>query len=203
MARTVADGYMPRLAPSGVMALAMTKPEVEAGEPELEAVPRIGRAAFLYLEPRPGLDGAGYFAQCASCSSFVPEAFGRGAFRGARCALFGSSMPVTDDSSCGLFTPWASGMPCDEIVACNAGQIAGGLRAAVTPTDAGYVADTKVRCRNCRFVDMEGDGTGAPECEFFEHLNKTCPSLFMLDTKVALDGCCNAWTPPAPAPAYE
>ena len=197
MAGTIADGALPRMiakmGPSLAQAETAPPADKESHEPELEAYPRLDRSVFLYLEPRDGFDGKGYFAQCSSCSNFVPESLMRGAVRGGRCALFGSGFPVSDDSSCGLYAPWATGAPCEALAAVNAAGLVKGVRSAVAPYDAGFVRDTKVRCENCVFIDALGDGTNAPECELYEALNEKAPKVFDLNKAVKLSGCCNAF----------
>jgi hypothetical protein len=167
--------------------------ENEAGEEPVKAEPRLDRSVFLYMAPRDGFDGKGYFGQCSNCAQFVPEASMHGTVRGARCVLLGSEFSVTDDSSCGFWQPWAVGVPCQAIVDSNAAELARGLRGAVSPSTAGYVYDTRVRCQHCRMADMDGDGTGIPECELYQALNEALPEVFDLDKTIEGAACCNAW----------
>lgn len=189
MARSIAEGPVaPRgLATRSLAQAAVAVPE-EAKERAVAAEPRLDRSAFLYMEPRPGIDGAGSFAQCAACQHFVPEAMMRGAVRGDRCSLFGSTFPITDDDSCGLFAPNPDGRPCEHCEVHAAEEMISGMRASASPYQVGYVSDQKVRCMNCRQFDAENS-----ECEFFGELNEKLPALFACDEKVKADGCCNAW----------
>lgn len=164
-------------------------PAEEAEEPAVVAEPKIGRDSFSYMEPREGIDGKAMFRSCASCQHFVPEAYFTGAKIGARCAIMGSDMCVTDDNYCHRYIPWASGVPCEAIVCMNAGELRRGVPAAISSIDSGYSWDTKNKhhCASCRFFD------GPSECEMFEHLNETCPDVFALDKTVKPQGGCALW----------
>lgn len=169
----------------------------EAAEPPVEAMPKIGRAAFLYMEPRPGLDGLQYFRQCASCESFVPEASMGGAIQGARCAKFGSQFPVTDDDSCSLYYPWHSGLPCAEMIATNAMELRKGIPGGPLPYSMGYKSQCAAKCRSCRFVDFRDEmnmGVAkTAECEAYESLNECSPNIFELITTINPNGGCSLW----------
>lgn len=193
MVRTVADGPMPAmLRPGPSMAVALTTPEREedeAREPEIAAEPPLDRSVFAYMQARKGIDAEQYFGNCASCQNFVPEAFGRGAFRGARCQLFGSNFPISDDDGCNHWMPWPDGTPCDHCVSHAAQEMVAGCRGSVSPWAAGYAVDKRRVCATCRQFDAEES-----ECRFFEHLNQTCSTVFMLDTKIVAPAKCSAWS---------
>jgi len=161
----------------------------EAAEPPVVAEPRIGRADLGYLEPREGVDGKLMFRCCGSCQHFVPEAYFTGALMGSRCAILGSAMSVSDDNYCHRYLPWASGVPCEDIVCMNAGQLRRGVPPAISPADAGYLWDTQTKkhCASCRFFD------GPDECEMFEQLNEDAPDIFLLDTTVKPQAGCSLW----------
>lgn len=163
----------------------------EAAEPPVEAMPKLDRDSFSYLEPRPGLDGLDMFRCCSSCQSFCPEVNFTGAMFGSRCAILGSLLKVSDDNYCNHYTPWSSGIPCSNIVDTNVAELRRGVPPAISPEAAGYAwdASTKKQCCECRFFD------GAEsECEAFEDLNNRAPGLFNLDTKVAPRGGCSMWS---------
>jgi len=190
--RTIADGPMPALprpGPSMAVALATPEREEDEAEPEIAAEPPLTRAAFAYMEARAGLDGPGYFAACANCSHFVPESFMRGAVRGDRCQLFGSNFPISDDDGCNSYMPWPDGTPCQHCVSHAAEKMVAGCRGSVSPWSVGYAANTRRVCATCRQFDAEES-----ECRFFERLNETCPSVFMLDTKITPPARCSAWS---------
>ena len=167
----------------------------EPKEPPVEAVPRIGREAFGYHEPRPGIDGKSYHGACGSCQNFVPEAAMTGAVYGSRCVLFGASFPITDDDSCGRWVPWAAGAPCDHVTAFYAGEIRKGLPGALSPWAVGYRGGCTTQCRNCRFGDSSDPETAAGklECEAFESLNEKSGNLFALEKTVDPYGGCSLW----------
>ena len=123
----------------------------------------IGRWAFLYLEPDTP-ESAEQFAQCSTCSLFLPGK--------KRCAIFGPDDVVKSNASCGLYI---QGKPHDNQ------KIAG----TVTPEQAGYV-EGQVRCENCSWYK---DGT----CDLFAQLDKNMPDTFRLGSTVSPKGCCNAW----------
>jgi hypothetical protein len=180
-------------------------PAQEAAEPPIEAVPRIGRGALGYQEPRPGLDGLAMAGMCGSCQSFVPEVNFGGAVTGARCVLFGSQMVVHDDDSCDRWLPFNAGLPCEALINFNAGELRKGLPQAVNPYSVGFRHEETTQCQNCRFVDLGELGAQRPpniaECEAFESLNERSPNLFDLVTAINLRGGCNLWTaPPEPEP---
>jgi hypothetical protein len=124
---------------------------------------KVRRDAFIYLEPRNNIKD---FAQCSSCSHFMPDS--------ERCTLFSKNYKVVAEGSCSLYV---QGVPADNQV----------IMDSITPKDAGYVV-AKVRCENC--VALEGT-----TCTFFETLNQKIPDFFNLDTKVKPRACCNAWAP--------
>lgn len=86
---------------------------------------RIGRWAFLYMEPTPSQ--AKEFAQCSTCQLFMPGK--------ERCGIFGKDDVVKANASCGLYL---HGKPNDDQP----------IQGIVTPKDAGYV-EGQVRCENC------------------------------------------------------
>ncbi len=168
--------------------------EAEEGkEPPVEAVPRLTREAFGYLEPRPGIDGRQYFGSCGSCQSFVSEAAMTGAVLGSRCVLFGSQMRITDDDSCNHFAPFGAGAPCEETVSFNAAALRRGLPQAIYPWLAGYKPQCPTQCRTCRFGDTSGTAPGKLECEAFESLNETSGNLFALEKTVDAYAGCALW----------
>jgi len=85
---------------------------------------KIGRWAFLYLEPTTATDE---FAQCSTCQLFLPGK--------ERCGIFGPNDKVVANASCGLYI---QGKPHDDQPIQN----------VVTPDVAGYVLG-QVRCENC------------------------------------------------------
>lgn len=190
---------IPARGPAMSMAQAMTapeEPENEAGEPEIEAVPRLDRSVFAYMEARKGIDGEQYFGACGSCQNFVAEAYMRGAVRGARCAILGSNMTVNDDSSCDRWLPWPDGQPDSGCIAEMADGMVAGCRGSTSPMAVGFLWDKRKVCTTCR--QFEG---AESECSFFECLNQTCPSLFMLDTNIVTPAKCSAWSE-IPTPEY-
>lgn len=198
---SIAD-MIPMPAPRAVqsMAISMTSPptDVEAAEPEVESVPPLSRAAFGYLEARPGVDGSEYFASCASCQHYVAEAFGRGAFRGDRCALFGSNFPVSDDDGCNRWAPWSDGQPDSDCIAEMAEGMVAGCRGSLSPWGAGYAPDKHRVCSTCAHFDGEESS-----CEFFGCLNEALPKLFAIEEKVTLPARCNGWSEIPTAAEYE
>ena len=191
MVRMVAMGVpAPRpTAGKSLAQLATAPPDEEKGEKEVEAVPRLMRDVLGYMEPRPGIDGGAYFGNCAACSNYVPEAMMRGALRGDRCGLLGSTFMITDDAACNSFMPWPDGKPCGECQSHTANKLVAGLRASASPFDLGYVSDEKVKCSGCRHFDGADS-----ECELIESMNESMPKVFAMDCKVKPDGTCTAWT---------
>lgn len=124
---------------------------------------RIGRWAFLYLEPKTPED-ARDFAQCSTCQLFLPGK--------KRCAIFGPDDVVKANASCGLYI---QGKPHDNQEIIN----------RVTPLQAGYV-EGQVRCENCNWYK---NGT----CDLFAMLDEKLPDTFDLGSSVSPKGCCNAW----------
>lgn len=85
---------------------------------------KIGRDAFLYLEPKG--DGAD-FAQCSTCRDYPRDGE-------RRCAILGPVFDVAPEDSCGAYIE---------------GAFEGGtLRNLTTPKAVGFVR-RKVRCENC------------------------------------------------------
>lgn len=191
MARAIADA-VPSIIPRDgrSIAMAMSAPdEGEAGEPEVSAQPPLDRSTFVYVEARKGIDGEQYFGNCGSCENFVPEAYGRGAFRGARCQLFGSNFPISDDDGCDRWAPWPDGVPCQHCVGHAAEKVVAGSRGSVSPWSVGYAADERRVCSTCRQYD-----SAESECEFFACLNAALPNIFALDTKIVTPAKCAAWS---------
>lgn len=87
---------------------------------------KIGRWAFLYLEPK---NNQTNFAQCSTCVSFLPDR--------QRCALFSNNDKVLASASCGFYI---NGKPNNNQKLLN----------SVTPDEAGYIEET-VRCENCKY----------------------------------------------------
>jgi len=92
---------------------------------------KIGRWAFLYLEPKTPMDD---FAQCSTCELFLPGK--------ERCGIFGPNDKVVANASCGLYI---QGQPHDEQP----------IQDIVTPDEAGYVLG-QVRCENCSWFENNG-----------------------------------------------
>lgn len=133
---------------------------MERGETDAK---RLDRSAFIYLEQ---IVPTVQFAQCATCSLFLPDR--------ERCAIFSKDDVVKANASCGLYI---QGLPSDDQE----------IRGVVTPEAAGYV-DGQVRCENCIWFNRE-PGT----CGLFEDLNAKMPDVWDLDEKVMAKACCNAW----------
>ena len=172
-------------------AMGETKAE-EAAEPPVEAMPRIGRSAFLYREPRPGIDGPQYANQCGSCQNYIAEAEMHGAVSGSRCKLMGT-FPISDDDSCELHIRWPDGKPKTGATMHLAEASIAGQRPAIDPWQAGYRSDTCVKCGTCRSFDFEH-----LECEMFESMTEELPLIFLLDKAVKADAKCSLWNPPPP-----
>ncbi len=180
---------MPRPGAAPTMAASMRDdPAEEANEPEIVAEPRLNRSALGYIEPRVGIDGASSFCQCDSCMHFVPENAMRGAVVGDRCLILGATFPVSGESSCAYFLPWPTGAADADDVSENAEDMIEGERGSITPYDAGFVRDTKVRCMNCR--SFESDES---ECSLYEALNDKLPNVWQLDCSVKGGACCSCW----------
>lgn len=126
---------------------------------------KLDRSAFLYLEQ---IVPTTQFAQCATCSLFLPGK--------QRCAIFGEDDVVKANASCGLYI---QGVPSDDQE----------IRGVVTPEQAGYV-NGQVRCQNCLWYNAEPS-----TCGLFEDLNKAMPSVWDLEEKVLAKACCNGWQP--------
>ena len=157
-----------------------TKKNEERGEHYDSPPMKVGRDAFLYLEPASKIRE---FAQCGSCCMYVSGSeVGK---KTDRCVLHGSKVEISGSMSCGLYVP---GKPTSEDLAAHAEELRSGRKASVTPDESGLV-DRKVRCENCYYFDS-GDG----DCELFEALNKQNPRLFELEETVEPGACCNAQT---------
>lgn len=124
---------------------------------------KIGRWAFLYLEPKTP-DSAKNFAQCSTCQLFLPGK--------KRCGIFGPDDKVKANASCGLYI---QGEPNDQQPITN----------WVTPEQAGYV-EGQVRCENCSWYNK---GT----CTLFADIDAAMSDTFDLGSSVSAKGCCNAW----------
>jgi len=138
---------------------------------------RLGRDAFLYLEPALNDPQRAQFAQCGTCRDFT----------GWHCKIFGRGTIVVAGDSCGLYVR-------DHPEFAAAGQ----ERPLVTLDAAGFVR-AQVRCENCAFYAVS-DGNTSPTtsnsrgtCTLFQHLSALLPPVFNLDPSVAALGCCNAW----------
>ncbi len=124
---------------------------------------KLTQSSFIYLEQ---IVPTTQFAQCATCSLFLPGK--------QRCGIFGKDDVVKANASCGLYI---QGAPNDDQ------EITG----VVTPEQAGYV-DGQVRCENCLWFNPEPS-----TCGLFEDLNKAMPEVWALEEKVKAKACCNAW----------
>lgn len=94
-------------------------------------------------------------------------------FTGTGCTILGK-VRITKGMTCGLYV---HGAP-------SYGQ-EGKEKSLTTPQECGLI-DEQVRCENCRY--------GGEHCELFEMLNDKLPNIFDLETKIDLNGCCNAFT---------
>lgn len=124
---------------------------------------KLDRSAFLYLEQ---IKRTAQFAQCATCSLFMPGS--------KRCAIFGPDDVVVADASCGLYV---QGSPDDDQE----------IRGVVTPEAAGYVLG-QVRCENCVWFNPTPS-----TCGLFEDLNAAMPDAWNLEETVSPTACCNGW----------
>lgn len=153
---------------SAIIRLAMSRPALR---PHLVALLRdaasgkVGRAAFLYMEPK---EDEPEFAQCSTCALWDGE---------DRCALFGDGFEVKGSDTCGFYVP---GSP---------GTLTRKVEERVTPEVAGFER-RPVRCENCVSFDRKDSA-----CQLFEALNEALPDHFDLDPKVKAQGCCNANRP--------
>ena len=129
-------------------------------------MPKIGKEAFLYLDPVPEADD---FAQCSTCRDWVID--------DNRCRIHGPHTEVYGSMSCGFFI-WGAPHP--------SGTKTLGL---VTPSESGLV-DREVRCENCAYA-QSSSGT----CGLYETLNEQLPNDFDIDPVIDPKGCCNAQTP--------
>lgn len=170
----------------------------EPEENEVEAEPRLGRNVVSYLEPRERIDGAEYFGQCASCSSYVPEAAMRGVLRGDRCCKFGDDYPITDDSTCNLYSPNPNGTPCGHCQEHAGVKMIAGMRASVDPWDVDYARDQTKHCSGCRHIQF-GEKT---TCALLAAMNEEMPAVFAMNVEIKLTGRCTLWTPPEPPEDY-
>lgn len=180
------------MAMSAVEELTAESEAHEAAEPPVEAMPKLTRAVFNYLEPRVGLDGREGERRCMSCESFVPEAMMGGAIIGDRCARFGSQMRISDDDNCNLWWPFHSGMICEAVVSMNAMELRKGLASGPSPWLVGYKAQCDAKCRSCRFQSYDEEKS-SPCCDAFASLNAKSPNLFDLVEEISLFGGCTMW----------
>lgn len=126
---------------------------------------KLGRDAFLYLDPR--FAPKNKFAQCSTCRDWVSG--------DRRCAIHGPKITVAGTASCGLYV-WGVPKPAGTET-----------RTLVTPEESGLV-DRDVRCENCRWFEDD-------QCGFFGMLNEELGDFFDLDVRVDAHGCCNAQQP--------
>ena len=166
------------------LSVVTTKPrkDDEVAEDYSKPPKKITRDAFLYLEPA---KNTANFAQCGTCTFFVPAIeFGKEEKKD-RCCLHGPKVGIEAGYSCGLYVP---GKPTPGDLAAHAAELRAGHQAAVTPKESGLV-ERKVRCENCYFYDSKES-----ECELFEDLTAKMPTVFDLDESVEKNACCNAQT---------
>lgn len=131
---------------------------------------RIGRDAFLYLEPVGDGDD---FAQCGTCSFFGKD----------HCALFTKDFTVAAEDSCGVYVP---GKPLGEDTP---------ALDLLSPEEAGFVR-RQVRCENCYHGGSRTrDGEEEHYCKLYANLNKQLPDIFDLKEVIRPKACCNAQTP--------
>lgn len=126
---------------------------------------KIGRDAFLYLDPR--FAPKTRWAQCSTCRDWVTD--------DRKCVIHGPKITVRAGASCGLYV-WGVPHPAGTET-----------RAKITPEESGLVL-REVRCENCRWFEDD-------QCGFFHMLNEELGDIFDLDTKVDAHGCCNAQEP--------
>jgi hypothetical protein len=124
------------------------------------------RSVFLYMEPSPDTPE---FAQCGTCSNFIPDA--------ERCFWFSEQDEVDSDDSCGLYV---QGDP-------HGGRVPTGL---MEPKVAGFY-EGKVRCQNCNAVDNRDPSR--IHCDLYVQLNRMMPRIWDLEEKVKPRACCNAF----------
>lgn len=129
---------------------------VEASESKLD------RSIFVYLDPK--AEKQDQFAQCSTCTMFMPES--------EKCGIFSESDSVKATGSCNLYV---YGTPSEDMTPSG----------AVTPQEASYI-ETAVRCENCLWFSKN-------ECGLFVKLNNILPDNFDLDTMIHPKGCCNAF----------
>jgi hypothetical protein len=147
---------------------------------------KIGRDAFLFLEPHGGEDD---FAQCGPCRMFVPGSYLDGKLEGDRCIIHGSDVEIDDDDSCGFFVPWPGPEANPEVVGDHARELLKDIPGSVTPEESGLVS-RRVQCHRCKFEKND-----ATVCGLYEDLNKQLSKFFDCDTKIEPHACCNAQMP--------
>jgi hypothetical protein len=150
---------------------------------------KIGRDAFLYLEPK-SHDDVEYFAQCGPCRFFVPQKALGTKFDSGRCILHGSHVPINEEDSCGFFADWPDGKVARETVYRNAAELKRMIGGSVTGEESGLVA-RRVQCHRCRFAGNRQ----ATRCGLYDELNKKLPTAFALDPNIKPHACCNAQMP--------
>lgn len=137
-----------------------------------DASPKVGRDAFLYMEPA-GDDPD--FALCKSCALWTGDVSNT-------CLIHGRNRRIDGDDTCGVYVhgtpdPTAAGLE----------------QELVTPEESGLV-EGPVQCQNCAAFD------GRESCLFFRMLEKDYPTIFALGgDKVKAQACCNAFHPPSGA----
>ncbi len=148
-------------------------------------VEKIGRDAFLYLEP--GKSPPENFAQCEPCRMMVPDEYLPGDVD--RCIIHGSSVKVDEGFSCGFMCGWPTGKPNPEVIRNHAAELKRGVAGSVTPKESGLV-DRPVRCENCYYHEAKPSG-----CGLYRKLQKAMPETFDFGGfAVHPKACCNANT---------
>jgi hypothetical protein len=152
---------------------------------------KIGRDAFLYLEPKPDTQPSD-FAQCGPCRMFVPNEFLGEGFKRGRCIIHGSFEEIDEDDSCGFMVPWPTpeGEPNDGVVKDHAAELKKMITGSVTSVDSGLVS-RRVQCHRCRFPTDDK----ITKCGLYETLNKKFAEVFALDPNIKRHACCNAQMP--------
>lgn len=133
---------------------------------------KIGRSAFLYLEPDEKSHGNHKeFAQCATCPLWTGKDH-------LTCVIHGKKLEVLGTDTCALYV---NGKPMPEM--------AGKEKPYVTTEESGF-EKRQVRCENCLYFQPVGG-----LCKLFFMLDSEFPDDFELGSKVAALGCCNANIP--------
>ncbi len=153
---------------------------------------KIGRDAFLYLEPKSGQETD--FAQCGPCRMFVPQKALGDKFERDRCIIHGSFVEIDEDDSCGFMVPWptSDGEPVAAVVEDHAGELKKMITGSVTEVDSGLVS-RRVQCHRCKFPTNDE----ISRCGLYEDLNKKFSDEFALDPNIKPHACCNAQMPKA------